>query len=519
MYGQQNYGQRIITPNVINIGQNITYQQFGHHQQQPIYYNQNQVYIGGVYNQQQKTNTGQYYNYQQVVANPGYSNNYQYMQNQQLQNIYQPNQIKNIYQQQSNSHQQAQKTPKMKQQAPMKNQMIQQKPKVQNQQTHYVPTNPNIIQKQIKNIPIVNQSSSIKKEAILDKKPMTKNETDELYSYESAICKINFKTIKNGEIKDGKGTGFFLEINDDNIPFKKALFTNNHVLNKNSIEMNKEIVFEYCNKIKKIKITENRKAFTNNELEYTCIEIFDKDNINNFFRIDKSVFRDKNLLKNKEIFILQYPYGELSHDVGKILDIENNKIIHSVNTEEGSSGSPLIKRYNTNLIIGIHYGSKKDPILNNKYLYNVATPFDVIIKDIKYQLYNNKNIINYINIEYRNKINLIYVKKNNYKGYENPNIIFGSKFVENNKGNIKLIINGIESELIEEYNLKVGVNNIQLIILNKLLNLEYMFKDACSLNNIEELKYLNIKDVNNFSWMFSGCSSLSDIKSLQNWNV
>ena len=47
MYGQQNYGQMAITPNVINIGQPITYQQIAQHQQQPIYYNQNHANIGG----------------------------------------------------------------------------------------------------------------------------------------------------------------------------------------------------------------------------------------------------------------------------------------------------------------------------------------------------------------------------------------------------------------------------------------------------------------------------------------
>ena len=248
-----------------------------------------------------------------------------------------------------------------------------------------------------------------------------------------------------------------------------------------------------------------------------CIEILDIDKINKFFRIDETVFKNKNLLINKEIFILQYPYGKLSHDSGRILDIKNNVIIHSVSTEEGSSGSPLIKRYNNNLIIGIHHGSI---ILDNKYLYNLATPFDIIIKDIKEQLFNNnKNKINYINnnIEYRNKINLIYDKKNNFYGWENR--IFGSEFVKNNKDNIKLKINGRESNLVEEYNLKEGENNIELIILNKLTNLEGMFCGVNSLKNIEELKYLNTKEVNNFSHMFYGCKSLSDIKSLQNWNV
>ena len=82
MYVQQNYGQRAIIPNVINIVQPIAYQQ------QPIYYDQNKVYIGGVYNQQQPKPVGQSYNYHQVISIPGYTNNYQQIQNQQLQNIY-----------------------------------------------------------------------------------------------------------------------------------------------------------------------------------------------------------------------------------------------------------------------------------------------------------------------------------------------------------------------------------------------------------------------------------------------
>ena len=46
-----------------------------------------------------------------------------------------------------------------------------------------------------------------------------------------------------------------------------------------------------------------------------------------------------------------------------------------------------------------------------------------------------------------------------------------------------------------------------------------MFYKCSKLKNIEELKYLDTKEVNNFSYMFSECLSLSDIKSLENWNV
>ena len=348
--------------------------------------------------------------------------------------------------------------------------------------------------------------------------PITENEKNELYSYESAMCKIHFhKTLENGQIENNLGTGFFCEIDDDNIPFKKALFTNHHILDEKNIEKNKEIVIEICGKIipRPIIITENRKIFTNKELDYTCIQIFDTDDVNKLFKIDKQISNHKNFLINQEIFILQYPNsGVLTHACGKILDITDNKIRYKVSNEIGSSGSPLIKKDNINLIIGINFGTQKSftgEISDNKFLCNIATPFDIIIKDIKNQFSNT--------IEYRNRINLIYEKNKEYNGFRNPNKIFGSKFVENNIDNIKLIINGKENKLTEEYNLKKGVNSIEIIIINKLTNLEYMFEHAISLKNIEGLKYLNTKDVNNFSHMFDGCISLSDIKPLQNWNV
>ena len=215
--------------------------------------------------------------------------------------------------------------------------------------------------------------------------PMSETEIKDLYSNQPSMCKINFQKEKDGLLINSTGTGFLCEINDDNIPFKKALFTNNHVLNENSIKINKEIEFECMGKKNKILITENRKIFTNDELDYTCIEVFDTDKIinNNFFSIDKTIFNNKNNLIGTEILILQYPKTkELSFAKGEILNIEEeDKILHSASTKYGSSGSPIIRRYNNNLILGIHFGKKKFRGSNN-IIYNVATPFDIIIKNL-----------------------------------------------------------------------------------------------------------------------------------------
>ena len=131
--------------------------------------------------------------------------------------------------------------------------------------------------------------------------------------------------------------------------------------------------------------------------------------------------------------------------------------------------------------------------------------------------------------KYENKIKLIYFvdgegevedEFGNYiDGKDGKFNIFGDKFIENNKNNIDLIINGTKKGLVKEYKLNKGENKIEIIIKNKITNLEYMFYNCTKLKNIEELKYLDTKEVNSFEGMFCDCSSLSDIKGLKNWNV
>ena len=193
------------------------------------------------------------------------------------------------------------------------------------------------------------------------------------------MCKIESET-KNNEKK--QGSGFFCKLN--NFPIKYALFTNNHILNELNIEIGNKIKFECLeyqktyffnssyNLIKKeILITGKRRVYTNKELDYTCIELFESDGIKDFFEIDPKIYKyDNDDLKNNDIFILQFPKGnEISFSNGIIKNFQDKIIIHTASTEGGSSGSPIIRRSDDNYIIGLHFGGKKK---QDKYSFNLA---------------------------------------------------------------------------------------------------------------------------------------------------
>ena len=126
----------------------------------------------------------------------------------------------------------------------------------------------------------------------------------------------------------GKASGFFCKL--DNFPIKYALFTNHHVLDEENLKVGNIINIEYLKgstlitkesiKEKKIKIDEKRRVFTDKELDYTCIELYESDGIKDYFKIDPILFTNKrDFIEQSDIFILQYPEGnELSFFYGKI---------------------------------------------------------------------------------------------------------------------------------------------------------------------------------------------------------
>ena len=77
---------------------------------------------------------------------------------------------------------------------------------------------------------------------------------------------------------------------------------------------------------------------------------------------------------------MQYPGNKgLSIAEGKIIEfkVDNTYIIHSVSTDGGSSGSPIILSTRNLNIIGIHLGKYK--------YYNKGVYFKIVLKDLEKQ--------------------------------------------------------------------------------------------------------------------------------------
>ena len=201
-----------------------------------------------------------------------------------------------------------------------------------------------------------------------------------------------------------------------------------------------------------------------------------KNSIKNYYKIGNEIKLDENMMNNNQLT--------------NIVNVNNNNIINNLSNRNNNLDNKNYKDKKSNM--DINYindmsNMEKDKISNiNKFQLN----------------------------EYKNKINLIYFSEFDY--YAN---IFGEKFVENNEDNIELVINNKQNSLVKNYILKKGENHITLIIKKKLINLSYMFYECSSLKNIEELKYLDVKNVNDFSYMFENCPRLLDIKPLENWDV
>ena len=153
---------------------------------------------------------------------------------------------------------------------------------------------------------------------------------------EKCICKINGSKI---------GTGFFCKIKYENASIP-VLITNYHIVDDNYVRSHNDLNIYVNGKPKFINLNKNKLIYSSSNNEYDIIIIrLEEDEIKNYLEIDENIFENSELTyKEEPIYILHFPGADkakISYGKG-IEKINEYDIKHLCNTEEGSSGSPIL---------------------------------------------------------------------------------------------------------------------------------------------------------------------------------
>jgi len=137
-------------------------------------------------------------------------------------------------------------------------------------------------------------------------------------------------------------------------------------------------------------------------------------------------------------------------------------------------------------------------------------------------IYNKKQSSNKdIEINYYNKYKNVNIGKIIYENTKNNKAIkiFNKIFISNNKERTKIIINNKQYELKENIENKNQFFKVKIKFLDKIFNLNSMFRDCESLLSIDNFKNINTKYLKTIYDLFLGCSSLLYIDDISNWNL
>jgi len=320
---------------------------------------------------------------------------------------------------------------------------------------------------------------------------------------EKSICEI---------ITDkGHGTGFFCKIKYPN-KYNEiyCLITNNHVITKDMFIYQENIEIKFYNKEMKISLNIYRRIWTNEEIDFTCIEIIKEDDIIEIINPSEIDYNCYNINYNIEeydkrgIVIPGIKEKEIEISQGIIYYIKNGKLFfHNCNTKDGFSGGPIILINNLK-IIGIHKGYEE------KYKKNIGIYFKKIIWKINEE---KKNIINCIlDIELNDNKKIIFNEnKNNKKEIkDNANV-----YIENKRINI---INEENKWKIDYKFEKKGKYNIKIIIKNNIKDMNCFFENCSNIYSID-LTNFDTSKVNDKGFMFNKCHKLKEIKGINIFNT
>ena len=151
------------------------------------------------------------------------------------------------------------------------------------------------------------------------------------------------------------GSGFFCRIpyTENENSYINVLLTCEHVLTKDIVLSNdKDIDILINNQPKIITLKKTRKKWSNPELDYSCIEIKEEDNIDNdFYQLDdiflKKDYNKEEFLKdnyNDIIIFATMAINKRGFDSGNIIKFQGDNFVHNCNTYYGCSGGVIVNK-------------------------------------------------------------------------------------------------------------------------------------------------------------------------------
>ena len=348
------------------------------------------------------------------------------------------------------------------------------------------------------------------------------------------ICKIviDLKDLKDKVL----ATGFFIDI----YPSFKCLITNFHVISQDMVNSNTVIkILDHKGLEERLKLNKDDRYIKcfDRPIDITVIQIKMSDKINKKF---KSLTPDLNyqygyqIYNHEDIFMLQYPLGgQLKSASGKITDFDKiftHNFYHNIDTDEGSSGSPIILNSNFK-VIGVHVGAPEDKDISENYATFLGSIFNEINKDIELGLINDIKMISNIN-----NIKDDDIKRPNYivaeinidsKNINKDILILNSYEESKRRAKISFLEENLKNEKeIKEFEIKINdqkinfsyVHNFKKVgrytiyyeFKNKLTNCNHMFSD-CSLLGSIDIGKLDTENIIDVSYMFAYCTSLINI--------